>query len=187
MMKQDKFNELKTQNELKTDNEMITHHEPVRIEEFPSFSLAGISVVTTNAAEISGNGKIARLFDQFYSRNIAHQLSPYQQKSGIYSCYFNYENGDSGAYEVMVGVHVHLGLEESVPADLNIFTVPAAKYAVFVTEQGPIVEVIQQAWGRIWEWSQKPGNERAFSGDFEYYSPHIDPNHGQAEIYIALR
>ncbi|SCW36966.1 Predicted transcriptional regulator YdeE, contains AraC-type DNA-binding domain [Paenibacillus tianmuensis] len=161
--------------------------KPTRVEERPSFTLAGISVVTTNEAELSGQGKIGKLFEQFHSTDIAGQLGIQIQQNGHYSCYFNYEQGVAGQYEVMVGVHVREPLQDQYPDFVKTFTVPAAKYAVFVTERGPIIEMVQRAWADIWQWSQQPGNDRAFTGDFEYYGPNIDPNNGQAEIYIALR
>lgn len=168
-------------------NESSNRMEPARFEERPSFTLAGISTVTTNAAELSGAGKIGRLFGQFHSQNMGERLAPHAQQSGHYSCYFNYEEGDAGQYEVMVGVHVRDQLQGQYPESVSTFTVPSAKYAVFVTERGPIIEVVQRAWADIWQWSRQPGNTRAFTGDYEYYSPDIDPNDGQAEIYIAIK
>lgn len=161
-------------------------HEPARVEELPSFTLAGISVVTTNEAELSGNGQIGKLFERYYSSNMGDQLAPYaqRQRQGLYNCYFNYEHGDAGRYEVLVGVPVR---ELSrYPESVTTYTVPAARYAVFVTERGPIYEVVQRAWGEIWQWSRQPGNNRAFTGDFELYRENTDPNDGQVEIYIAL-
>ncbi|MDQ0062500.1 GyrI-like domain-containing protein [Paenibacillus harenae] len=161
--------------------------EPARIEELPTFTLAGISAVTTNAAELGGEGKIGKLFEQFHSHNIGEHPALHLQQSGFYSCYFNYEKGDAGQYEVLVGVHVRDNMQGQYPESLSTFTVPSAKYAVFVTERGPIIAVVQRAWADIWQWSQQPGNDRAFTGDFEYYGPNIDPNDGQVEIYIAIR
>jgi predicted transcriptional regulator YdeE len=46
---------------------------------------------------------------------------------------------------------------------------------------------VQRAWATIWQWSQQVGNMRTFTGDFEYYGQNINPNDGQAEIYIAIR
>jgi predicted transcriptional regulator YdeE len=106
---------------------------------------------------------------------------------GHYSCYFNYEQGDTGHYEVMVSLNVREASQDQYPKSVKTFTVPAAKYAVFVTERGPIIEVVQRAWADIWQWSKQSGNERAFTGDFEYYHQDIDPDDGQAEIYIALK
>lgn len=160
--------------------------KPARIEERPSFTLAGISAVTTNEAELSGAGKIGKLFEQFYANDIGGQLAPRAQRPGIYNCYFNYERGHVGLYEVMVGMQVEEASQAAYPEAVKTFTVPASKYAVFVTEKGPVFEVVQRAWAEIWQWSQQAGNERTFTGDFEYYSDNIDPNDGQAEIYIAI-
>jgi predicted transcriptional regulator YdeE len=168
-------------------NELSKRIEPARFEERHSFTLAGISTVTTNAAEFSGAGKIGKLFGQFHSQNMGARLAPHAQQSGHYSCYFNYEEGDAGQYEVMVGLHVRENMNGDYPESISTFTVPTARYAVFVTERGPIIEVVQRAWTDIWQWSQQPGNARTFTGDFEYYGPNIDPNDGQAEIYIAIR
>ncbi|RKN86229.1 GyrI-like domain-containing protein [Paenibacillus ginsengarvi] len=176
-MKQDEY----------TVKEQGIRFEPIRVEERPSFLLAGISAVTTNAAELKGEGKIGGLWERFYSDNMVEQLKEYQQQPGYYNCYYNYEAGDAGQYEIMVGVCVKETSQDQLPKDIRTFTVPAAKYAVFVTERGPIIDGVQRAWSRIWEWSRQPGNERAFTGDFEYYDPQIDPNDGQVEIYIALR
>ncbi|WP_053782447.1 GyrI-like domain-containing protein [Paenibacillus xylanivorans] len=87
----------------------------------------------------------------------------------------------------MVGVHVKEALQHQELESFSTFTVPAARYAVFVTERGPIIEMVQRTWLDIWQWSQQPGNERTFTGDFEYYDQNINPNDGQAEIYIAIR
>ncbi|WP_042168053.1 GyrI-like domain-containing protein [Paenibacillus gorillae] len=164
----------------------IQHIEPARIEERPSFKLAGISAVTTNAVELSGNGKIGKLFEQFYAHNIGGQLGDHIEQTGLYSCYFNYEQGDAGQYEVMVSMQVEGNEQEQYPEQVKTFTVPTATYAVFVTERGPVIEMVQQAWAGIWQWSQQPGNERTFTGDFEFYGPDIDLNDGQVEIYIAI-
>ncbi|MFD0674715.1 GyrI-like domain-containing protein [Cohnella sp. GCM10027633] len=161
--------------------------EPARIEVLPSFTLAGLSAVTTNAAELSGNGRIVTLFEQFFARGIGDLLADHRQQDGQYNCYYNYERGDAGHYEVLVGLRVREAARDRYPDSVSAFTVPAAKYAVFVTERGPVIEKVQRAWADIWQWSRLPGNDRAFTGDFEYYGPDIDPNDGQAEIYIAIR
>lgn len=169
------------------DKMTIKRIEPARIEELPSFMLAGISAVTTNEAELSKDGKIGKLFEQFHSQNIGKKLGVNIQENGHYSCYFNYEQGDAGHYEIMVSVRIQEALQLQNLDMIKAFTVPAAKYAVFVTERGPIIEMVQRTWADIWQWSQQPGNNRAFTGDFEYYSKDINPEDGQAEIYISIK
>ncbi len=151
-------------------NEQRSRIEPSRIEVLPSFTLAGISTVTTNEAELSKDGKIGKLFEQFYSQNIGKKLGVNIQEEGHYSCYFNYEQGDTGLYEVMVSVKTHEPLQLQNQDIIKTFTIPSAKYAVFTTERGPIVEMVQRTWADIWQWAQQPGNNRAFIADFEYYN-----------------
>ncbi|MDL4839463.1 GyrI-like domain-containing protein [Aquibacillus rhizosphaerae] len=160
--------------------------QPTRMEELPSFTLAGIIATTTNEAELSKDGKIGKLFEQFYSQSIGEKLGVNIQEYGHYSCYFNYEQEDTGQYEIMVGVRVNE--ESKMQNDVtNTVTVPAATYAVFVTERGPIIEVVQRAWASIWQWSKQPDINRAFHADFEYYGKDINPEDGQAEIYISIK
>lgn len=187
-MKQNEQKSLTEWKQVSSEDKITTKSiEPTRIEELPSFTLAGISTVTTNEAEQSKDGKIGKLFEQFHSQNIGKKLGVNLQEDGHYSCYFNYEQGDAGLYEIMVSVHVQEASELQNLDTINTFTVPAAKYAVFVTERGPIIEMVQSAWADIWQWSQQPGNNRAFTGDFEYYSKDINPEDGQAEIYISIK
>ncbi|MGE7946191.1 GyrI-like domain-containing protein [Lysinibacillus sp. NPDC093688] len=172
---------------LSEDNVPTKRIEPSRIEVLPSFTLAGISTVTTNEAEQSQDGKIGKLFEKFHSQNIGKELGAHIQEDGHYSCYFNYEQGDAGLYEVMVSLRIKEELQLQNLDMIKAFTVPAAKYAVFVTERGPIIEMVQRTWADIWQWSQQQGNNRAFTGDFEYYSKDINPENGQAEIYISIK
>lgn len=169
------------------DNISTERIEPSRFEVLSPFTLAGISAVTTNKAEQTQDGKIGQLFEKFHSLNIGKKLGVDIQEDGHYSCYFNYEQGYAGLYEVMVSVHIKEELQLQNLEMINTFTVPAAKYAVFVTERGPIIEMVQRTWADIWQWSQQPGNNRAFTGDFEYYSKDINPEDGQAEIYISIK
>lgn len=178
---------IKEEGHLTEDKNAGQRLEPTRIETLPSFTLAGISIVTSNETELSKEGKIGPLFEQFHLQNIGVKLGGDIKEIGHYSCYFHYDEIDFGRYEVIVGIKlqdkVHIpGLDM-----ITTFTVPAAKYAVFATERGPIIEVVQRTWADIWQWSQQNGNDRAFTGDFEYYSNDINPNDGQAEIYIAIK
>ncbi|MDM5232812.1 GyrI-like domain-containing protein [Lysinibacillus pakistanensis] len=187
-MKQNKEKNLtEWKHESSEDKITLKQIEPTRIEELTSFTLAGISAITTNETERSKDGKIGKLFEQFHSQNIGKKLGVNIQEDGHYSCYFNYEQGDAGLYEIMVSVKVQETSQLQSLDTINTFTVPAAKYAVFVTEKGPIIEMVQRAWDDIWQWSQQPDNNRAFTGDFEYYSKDINPEDGQAEIYISIK
>ncbi|MCT1902313.1 GyrI-like domain-containing protein [Oceanobacillus sojae] len=170
---------------MKQDNSAV-NIKPVRMEKRPAFTLAGISAITNNEAEQSENGKIGSLFERFFTDNIGAKLGVNIREDGYYGCYFHYQQEEKGAYEIMLSVQVANDAVVQNLEGIQTFTVPEAKYAVFVTEKGPIVEKIPQAWAAIWEWQQLPENRRTFTGDFEYYAGNIDPENGQAEIYIAM-
>ncbi|MFD1451086.1 GyrI-like domain-containing protein [Oceanobacillus sojae] len=160
--------------------------KPLRMEKRPAFTLAGVSMITTNEAEQSGNGKIGSLFERFFTDNIGEKLDVNIREAGYYGCYFHYQQEEKGTYEILLSVQI---TEDSVVQNvegIQTYTLPEATYAVFVTEKGPIAEKVPQAWAAIWEWQQLPENIRTFTGDFEYYAGDIDPANGQVEIYIAI-
>ncbi|WP_028545873.1 zinc ribbon domain-containing protein [Paenibacillus taiwanensis] len=160
---------------------------PVRFETFERFYISGTRARTTNLQEMSGNGVIAGLWADFW----AQQSSPPTQP--IYALYTNYESDASGAYDYVIGTeytmkqqHADNALPEAGQAD--VIEVPAARYAVFVTRTGPLVEVVVEAWQAIWHWSQQTGHVRTYTGDFELYNERSrDPEAAQVEIYIAVK
>lgn len=159
--------------------------EPVRIEHKASISLAGISVVTTNADELSGNGQLGALWGKFYSDNIGSLIGDQAADHAVYGCYTDYENGAAGKYRLLIGMR--LDHASNTPDGLDRVTTPAAKYAVFTTVRGPIQEVVAQTWIGIWQWSASSSVKRTYSGDFEYYDERCaDPTNAQVDIYIAI-
>lgn len=159
--------------------------EPVRIEHKGSMSLAGISVVTTNADELSGNGQLGALWTKFYADNISALLKEGADDQAIYGCYTDYENDATGRYRLLIGMRIHNAADK--PVGLDVVTTPAAKYAVFTTSRGAIHEVVAQAWVAIWQWSASSSVNRTYTGDFEYYDERCaDPTNAQVDIYIAI-
>jgi predicted transcriptional regulator YdeE len=65
--------------------------------------------------------------------------------------------------------------------------VPGA-YAVLTTDQGPLIEVVQAEWKKIW--AMKPaelGGKRAFQTDYEVYDARsANPQNAQVEIHIGI-
>lgn len=161
-------------------------YQPIRIVELDAMKLAGIAARTTNANEMSGNGKLGPLWGQFWSEQIAARIPNSTDPGTIYSCYSDYENGAMGEYTTLIGAAIDRDAE--VPGGLEVVEVPAAKYAVFTTERGPVTEVVARAWQSIWKWSLTSGEERTFTGDFERYDERsAHPEDAQVDIYIAIR
>ncbi|MGG1659804.1 GyrI-like domain-containing protein [Brevibacillus sp. NRS-1366] len=148
--------------------------------------IAGLQIRTTNEAEFGPNAKIGALWQRYYTEGYPSSTPQQTDPGVVYGIYSEYEIDETGAYSLLVGVEVEK--EASIPAELTVTTVPAATYAVFTTRVGPLVEVVTEAWAKIWEWSKQPGNKRTFIADFERYDGIrcADPNHAQVDIYIAL-
>lgn len=149
-----------------------------------SLNLIGISTRTTNQRETTGQGSIPALWGAFFSEQISEKIPGIVHPQWIYSLYCDYENGAAGEYTVLIG---H---ESDTKGDLDGFTrkeLPAAKYAVFTTRQGPVREVVPEVWEQIWEWSAAGKLRRTFSGDFERYDARdFDPERAVVEIFIAV-
>ncbi|MFM9281510.1 effector binding domain-containing protein [Paenibacillus jiagnxiensis] len=156
--------------------------QPLEFVEKEAFTLSGKAVRTTNAAEMSGQGLIPGLWASFFQESTEVRPS-----DPIYGCYTDYENAVFGQYTFLLGSAVSQG--EEIADELNSVTLPAARYAVFRTEYGPLYQVVAEAWQHIWQWSASvQGLERTFSGDFELYNEFAgDAGSGQADIYIAVR
>ncbi|MFB5676717.1 effector binding domain-containing protein [Paenibacillus terreus] len=156
--------------------------QPLKFIEKEAFILVGKAVRTTNAAEMSGQGLIPGLWTSFFQEST--EVRP---AGPIYGCYTDYENGVFGQYTFLLGSAV--SHDEEIPDGLSSVTLPAARYAVFRTEYGPLYQVVAEAWQHIWQWSASvQGLERTFSGDFELYNEFArEDESGQVDIYIAVR
>ncbi|USG64995.1 GyrI-like domain-containing protein [Brevibacillus ruminantium] len=150
-----------------------------------AMNLEGIAARTTNAREVSGEGEIPGLWEQFFRANVTSRIGQIKHPQRLYALYANYENGAEGTYTVLLGHETKPG--EQTGEGLEAISIPAAKYAVFTTEKGPVDVVVTEAWKRIWAWSSAANVRRTFTGDFELYNAHdFDPGQAVVEIYIAI-
>ena len=162
-----------------------------QIKELPeAIACSGISVRTTNNAEISQEtAKLGRLWQKFY-QNHAGNLP---EGEDIYGVYHNYESDDLvGAFDVVAGWKTNSEQEPSEDDNTtnaaNVVTVniPAGKYLVF-SEEGRMPYTVMNAWEKAWEYFNDPSCEhtRTFDVDFEHY---IDGNleYGQVDVYIGI-
>ncbi len=76
-----------------------------------------------------------------------------------------------------------------LPAEMTCRKVAAGRYAVLTTRVGPLIEVLQEEWKRIWTIHPSDlGGERAFKTDYEIYDQRsADPKRAQIEIHIGLK
>jgi len=159
-----------------------------KIVEKPAFRLMGIAARTSNAAETDpATARIGKLWERFSAESLPGHI-PYQTEPGvIYGLYADYENGTDGDYTVMAGCAVRPG--STPPGTLTVTDVPAARYAVFTSERGPMPDIVVDSWSKIWAMTPgELGGERAYTGDFEVYDDRTaNTRNAQIDIWIALK
>ncbi|MDA1475091.1 GyrI-like domain-containing protein [Bacillus changyiensis] len=129
----------------------------------------GRSTVTNNKLEMSGAGKIPSLWKE---KNEGSQIALYS----------NYESDEYGTYTFSLGSFTEHQPEQST---LNVITIPASTYAVFVSRRGLVEEVVLETWQEIWTWDKK--SLRTYTGDFEVYDHIMDQKNAQVAIYVAVK
>jgi len=163
-----------------------------QIKELPeAIACSGISVRTTNNAEISHDtAKLGRLWQKFY-QNYAGELF---EGEDIYGVYHNYESDDlAGAFDVVASWKKASDQDAQSGSDsvanaskLVTVEIPAGKYLVF-SQEGHMPNTVMNAWESAWEYFNTPDCEhtRTFKVDFEHY---IDGNleYGQVDVYIGI-
>jgi predicted transcriptional regulator YdeE len=143
----------------------------------------GIAGRTTNADEMSGNGIIPRHWKRFVSENVPASIGN-RVGSDVIAVYTDYESDANGAYTFLIGVRVE-DLEH-VPAGLAGRLIPAGSYVVVTSEEGPLHNVVPQAWGFVWSEAFSE-YKRSYVSDFEIYDQRAqDPSNGQVDIYVGV-
>ncbi|MED1874376.1 GyrI-like domain-containing protein [Brevibacillus borstelensis] len=146
--------------------------------------IKGIAARTTNEREARGEGKIPGLWERFFTTDVSGRAKAVKNPHLTYTLYANYENGAAGEYTVLIGHESEAGEAEE---GMEVISVPAAKYAVFTSERGPVGAVVTEAWKRIWEWSATSQERRTLTGDFELYDARdFDPQNAVVRIYVAV-
>ena len=158
----------------------------MKIQHQPGFHVAGLAARTDNADEMSGNGKIGNLWQEFLQSNLAARI-PNKIGADLVAVYTDYETDHTSHYTYLVGVPVLS--DESLPAGLTVKHVPAGRYAVFTSSRGPVQQIVPKIWQRIWSTSpEELGGTRAFQTDYEIYDQRAaDPENAQIDVYIGLR
>ncbi|MFF2481394.1 GyrI-like domain-containing protein [Paenibacillus sp. NPDC058071] len=95
------------------------------------------------------------------------------QNTVLYGVYYDYESDYKGDYTLAVAVE---GSEGEALVELS----EHANYEIFKVDEADELSVVR-AWQNIWEREQEGTLRRAYTWDFEKYSPN-----GNTEIYIAI-
>jgi predicted transcriptional regulator YdeE len=157
-----------------------------KIVEQPAFTVIGISARTTNANEMSGKGVIGEQWARFMKEDLLSKI-PNKADSNVLAVYTDYESDANGAYTFLLGAKVTSA--DSVPAGMMAKKIPAARYAVFTSERGPVAKVVPATWSHIWALPKSaPGGSRAYRADFEVYDQRAaDPQNSQVDVYVGIR
>jgi len=158
-----------------------------KIVERAGFSVGGIDVRTTNAAEMElATARIPALWERFTYESLPGHIPGQTNPGVVLGLYSDFDSDADGAYTLMAGCEV--SPESNMPAGLGTKSVPPAKYAVFTSEKGEIPTIIFNAWQEIWAMTpEQLGGHRAYTGDFEVYDERaVNMNNAQIEIWISI-
>jgi predicted transcriptional regulator YdeE len=153
----------------------------LNLVEKPAFTVIGIAGRTRNALEMSGDGIIARQWGRFLQENLL-TLIPDKADEAIRAVYTEYSSDQDGEYTFMIGARVKSAA--SIPVGMVAKTIPGGKYAVFLSECGPVERIVPETWQRIW----KAEITRAYSADYEIYDERAAaPSKAQVEVCVGVR
>jgi predicted transcriptional regulator YdeE len=149
------------------------------------FNVIGIGARTSNRVEFAGKGVISNLWQKLFAEQMLNKI-PHKIDNAVVALYYNFENDKDGEYDILIGARVS-SLDE-VPEGMIGIHVPAEKRAVFVTEQGPQMQVVVGTWQKIWALEDQGKLNRTYQMDYELYDERSqDPAHAQVEIHIGVK
>jgi predicted transcriptional regulator YdeE len=107
---------------------------------------------------------------------------PERIDSAVVAVYTDYASDQEGEYTFVIGARVRAS--EEAPAGMVAKIVPAGRYAVFVSERGPVGNVVMKTWQRIWA----AGIDRAYRADYEVYDERAgDPANALVEVRVGVK
>lgn len=146
--------------------------------------IMGIAASTTNEAECKGDGEIPKLWQRFFQEQVSEK-TPAKVDQALYGLYTDYEADVNGRYTMLIGHAVDQHAE--MPEGFVKKEVPAAKYLVFTSQEGPITEVVPKLWQQIWNYFEQSDEKRTYTGDFERYDERcMNPEKAVVEVYVAI-
>ncbi|TCP64576.1 GyrI-like domain-containing protein [Baia soyae] len=148
--------------------------------------VVGIATTTNNEKELSNTGEISKLWSRFYTEEIFHVIINQAAPTEVLGVYTQYTTGASGDYLMLIGQQV--SNTNQTDDKLVQIKIPASKYLVFTSKQGPVAQVVPETWNMIWQWFEEHDSKRAFTGDFELYDERgKNPEQAIVDIYISIK
>jgi predicted transcriptional regulator YdeE len=151
----------------------------IEIIEVNEFSIAGISVRTTNQNGQSQKD-IGGLWTRFMNENLQQQISN-KTSDDIYCIYTDYEDDYTGFYTAVLGCKVD-SLRQ-IPDGFVGITTMAEKYQVYFLA-GKFPQNVGEAWRHIWD----NAVDRKYTVDFDLYGAGAKSfEETEAKIYLAIK
>ena len=148
------------------------------------FFIVGVATRTTNKAAID-DATIQILWGQFFSEQVLSKVNN-RIDNTIIALYYGFKSDKNGAYTVLIGVKV--SSLDDVPAGLVSQSVPAEQRTIFMSEQGPIGNIVFDTWQKIWDLEDQNKLDRSYSYDYELYDERSnDPVNAQVGVHIGIK
>jgi predicted transcriptional regulator YdeE len=149
-----------------------------------SFTVAGVSIRTSNAREMTSDAEIPKLWQRLSSENYLARI-PHRVDDRVVALYTDYESDKDGPYTYILGAKV--SSKKDLPPEFVAREVASGQYAMFTEQGGPPPEMVINLWKRIWSLEKPGGLERAYKTDFEvHYGDAQDPAKSHVDIYVGL-
>lgn len=149
----------------------------------PGFDVIGIAARTSNEAEMQGRGVIPQLWQQFFADQVLAKI-PHKADPAILELYYDFASDKDGEYTVLIGVRVTS--TNAVPTGMVSLHVPAGKTAIFITEKGPVPQVVVDTWQKIWTLEDQGKLKHTYTVDYEVYDERSqDTANAQVEIHVS--
>jgi len=150
------------------------NYELVQLEEK---KVAGLKIRTSNT-DPQMVEEIGAIWQRFYGDGVHASLTGKKNDKCI-GLYSDYENGATGAYDVMVGCEVEAAVAQPELVETKI--IAAGNYAKFIVK-GDVKQAIGDFWMKLWGMEL----DRKFGSDFEEYQPGEDMANAEIHVYISL-
>jgi predicted transcriptional regulator YdeE len=156
----------------------------MRVEQNEHYVI-GISAMTRNDRELSGQGVIAEFWGRLFAEEILARIPDPAHPGEIVAVYTDFESDETGEYRFVLGARV-LSLAH-IPSGLHGVALPAGPYEVRSTARGPVATVGIAAWQAIWA-DRELKARRRYAADYELYDDRSrNPQDGIFDIYLGLK
>ncbi len=145
----------------------------------PAFTVAGLPLRTTNAAEMDpSTAQIKKHWERFFAEGHHERIQKaFETMLGVYT---DFESDNNGAYTLIPSFETTS--VDDLAEGLVAVQIPEQDYLVFRAE-GEMSMIVFGAWGQVTAHMQDEDKyERAYTTDFERY-----PNEHEVEIHISVR